>query len=155
MENKSVLVSAFFPLLRLSICLLRKFFFYGSILHFSLFQVPGTPHSGCPTDSCATSPEMMRVLVAFPISLDLTTADDCRPIILHSSRASRLLRLRVTAVWPVFLSSPSPRSTSSLTECSSYSFLFRTYGLWKLFFKKTYSLLYFFSRWDNTHFLHL
>lgn len=50
------------------------FFFYGSILHFSLFQVPGTPHSGCPTDSCATSPEMMRVLVAFPISLD---SDHC------------------------------------------------------------------------------
>lgn len=139
-------------MLCLSVCLLNGFSFHSCVLHFSLFQVPGTPHSGCPTDGCAALPEMTRVLMAFPISPESDHHWRLLPCYRSFSRMSHLLWLRVTAVWPVFLSSSSSHSTSFLTEFSSYSFLSKAYGLWKLFLKKNYSFVFFlFSLRYNAH----
>lgn len=75
-----------------------------------------------------------------------------RPWYPSSSQDLSSVALSLTTVSPFYLTSSSSPSASFLMECSSYSFLFKAYGLLKLFLRKTYSFV-FFSHWDNPHFL--
>lgn len=52
MENRSMLISAFFCCVCQSAFWMD--FFHINVLPFPLFQILGSPHSGCPPDSCAT-----------------------------------------------------------------------------------------------------